>query len=119
MIRLFRNVAIGALGVVASGCTDLLLEPKSTISAGNVFDEPSSYRAFIAKVYAGLAVTGQEGPAGNADIQGIDEGFSQYVRVIWKANELPTDEAAYYLDNRSNSRANTCVKIRLWEDCIY
>ena len=25
----------------------------------------------------------------------------------------------YYLDNRSNSRANTCVKIRLWEDCIY
>ena len=93
MIRLFRNVAIGALGVVASGCTDLLLEPKSTISAGNVFDEPSSYRAFIAKVYAGLAVTGQEGPAGNADIQGIDEGFSQYVRVIWKANELPTDEA--------------------------
>ena len=93
MIRILRNVAIGALGVVAAGCTDLLLEPKSTISSGNVFDEPASYRAFIAKVYAGLAVTGQEGPAGNADIQGIDEGFSQYVRVIWKANELPTDEA--------------------------
>nr|MCU0623452.1 RagB/SusD family nutrient uptake outer membrane protein [Gemmatimonadaceae bacterium] len=92
-IRILRNVALGALGVVAAGCTDLLLEPKSNISAGNVFDEPASYRAFIAKVYAGLAVTGQEGPAGNADIQGIDEGFSQYVRVLWKANELPSDEA--------------------------
>lgn len=93
MNRFLRTVALAATGVVAAGCTDLLLEPRSTISAGNVFAEPASYRAFLAKLYAGLAVTGQEGPAGNADIAGIDEGFSQYVRVIWMANELPTDEA--------------------------
>jgi hypothetical protein len=44
-------------------------------------------------VYAGLATSGQQGPAGRPDIQGIDEGFSQYVRLYWSAQELPTDEA--------------------------
>jgi hypothetical protein len=93
MNRYIRVLALGAVAALGAGCTDLLLEPKSTISSGNVFAEASSYRAFIAKVYAGLAVTGQEGPAGAPDIQGIDEGFSQYVRLLWSANTLPTDEA--------------------------
>jgi hypothetical protein len=52
----------------------------------------NSYKSFLAKV-RGLATTGQQGAAGNADIQGIDEGFSQYLRLLWEAQELPTDEA--------------------------
>ncbi len=79
------------LGVTA--CTDLTVEPKSTVTEANVFTDPSSYTAFIAKVYAGLAVSGEQGPAGRPDIQGIDEGFSQYLRLYWEAEELPTDEA--------------------------
>jgi hypothetical protein len=93
MNRILRTIALAGLAVVGAGCTDLVLEPKSSISSGNVFNEPASYRAFIAKVYGGLAVTGQEGPNGNPDIGGIDEGFSHYVRLLWSANELPTDEA--------------------------
>ncbi|MEM9987151.1 MAG: RagB/SusD family nutrient uptake outer membrane protein, partial [Bacteroidota bacterium] len=38
-------------------------------------------------------MSGQQGPAGDPDIQGIDEGFSSYLRQYWKAQELPTDEA--------------------------
>src|ERR687890_166063 len=49
--------------------------------------------AFLAKIYAGLAVSGQQGAAGQPDISGIDEGFSQYLRLYWEAQELPTDEA--------------------------
>ena len=30
---------------------------------------------------------------GNPDIAGIDEGFSQYIRVLWNLQELPTDHA--------------------------
>src|SRR5207248_5354750 len=41
----------------------------------------------------GLAVSGQRGPAGLPDISGIDEGFSQYLRLYWETEELPTDEA--------------------------
>jgi hypothetical protein len=79
------------LGVGA--CTDTTELPTSTITDTNYFNDPSSYRAFLAKIYAGLATSGQQGPAGNGDIKGIDEGFSQYLRLYWEAQELPTDEA--------------------------
>ncbi|MBA3761382.1 MAG: RagB/SusD family nutrient uptake outer membrane protein, partial [Gemmatimonadales bacterium] len=54
----------------AAGCTDTTELPITTITDTNYFDDPSSYRAFLAKIYAGLAVSGQQGPAGNGDIQG-------------------------------------------------
>lgn len=57
------------------------------------FKDPSSYKQFLAKLYAGLAVSGQNGPAGSPDISGIDEGESQYIRGLWVMQELTTDEA--------------------------
>jgi starch-binding outer membrane protein, SusD/RagB family len=77
----------------SAGCGDLTVEPKSTINSGTVFDDPNAYKSFLAKLYAGLAVTGQAGPDGDRDIQGIDEGFSQYLRGYWQLQTLPTDEA--------------------------
>ena len=47
----------------------------------------------FAKIYSSLTLTGQEGPAGDGDVAGIDEGFSAFFRLIWNLNELPTDEA--------------------------
>jgi hypothetical protein len=70
-----------------------VVEPQSTITDVNAFNDVNSYRAFLAKVYAGLAVSGQQGAAGQPDIQGIDEGFSQYLRLYWEAQTLPTEEA--------------------------
>lgn len=81
------------LGAAVIGCTDLTMPPKSTVTDANVFNDPGSYKAFIARVYTGLAVSGQQGPSGRPDISGIDEGFSQYLRLYWEAEELPTDEA--------------------------
>jgi hypothetical protein len=89
-----KALAIGAaLMLMGAGCTDLTVEPKSTVTEANVFNDPGSYKAFVARIYAGLAVSGQQGPSGRPDISGIDEGFSQYVRLLWEAQELPTDEA--------------------------
>ena len=86
-------VTVGALLAVMTACGDLTVQPKSSITTGNVFSDPASYRAFLAKLYAGLVVTGQNGPDNNPDIAGIDEGFSQYIRGYWQLQELPTDEA--------------------------
>lgn len=88
-----RVLVAAAVTFGAAGCTDVTTEPKSSVTAANIFNDPSSYRAFLAKLYAGLAVSGQQGPAGDGDIQGIDEGFSQYLRLLWQMQELPTDEA--------------------------
>ena len=86
-------LAAVVLSAASIGCTDLTVEPKSTVTDANVFNDPGSYRAFIARVYTGLAVSGQQGPSGRPDISGIDEGFSQYLRLYWEAEELPSDEA--------------------------
>ena len=83
-----------AVSVGAVGCTDLVIEPESTVTSSNIFTDEGSYESFVAKIYAGLAVTGQEGPDGARDIQRItDEGFSNYLRLLWVINTLPTDEA--------------------------
>jgi len=58
-----------------------------------VYDNPAAYRQVLAKVYAGLALSGQQGPSGQADIAGIDEGFGQYLRALWYHQEFPTEEA--------------------------
>ena len=47
----------------------------------------------LAKVYASLVLTGQKGPTGSPDIQGPDEGTSQFSRLLFYMQELPTDEA--------------------------
>lgn len=59
----------------------------------NVFSSASEARGALAKLYASLALTGQEGPAGQPDISGIDEGTSQYSRLLFSLNELTTDNA--------------------------
>jgi hypothetical protein len=86
-------VAAALLFLAAAGCTDTVVAPKSTISDANIFSDPNSYQEFLAKVYAGFAATGQQGPAGNADLAGFDEGFSQYLRLYFELQELPTEEA--------------------------
>jgi len=87
------SVAAALLCVTGTGCTDPTVAPKSTVTSANVFNDPNSYRAFLAKIYGGLIVTGQRGPDGNADIGGIDEGFGEYLRFYWYLQEMPTDEA--------------------------
>ena len=92
--RLNTTRAVGGAVVLApvAACGDLTVAPKSTITSANIFNDPASYQAFLAKLYAGLATSGQSGPAGDADIAGIDEGFGQYIRGYWQLQQLPTDE---------------------------
>src|SRR6266481_6258702 len=103
-------VVAALLLLAAAGCTDLTVEPKSTVTESNIFNDPSSYLAFIAREYAGPAVSGQQGPAGLPDISGIDEGFSQYLRLFWEAQELPTDEAVIAWNDIGLPEMNT----QLW-----
>ena len=60
--------------------------------------DPNITQTFVqddifAKIYSSLAVTGQKGPDGKGDLDGIDEGFSHFYRLIWNLNELSSDEA--------------------------
>lgn len=93
----FKTLALLAgMALIAVSCfKDLETIPldKDVLTSAVVYDDPAAYKQVLAKLYAGLALSGQEGPAGQPDISGIDEGFSTYLRQYWKAQELPTDEA--------------------------
>lgn len=78
---------------LSSCLKDLNQEPYIEVTSAAVYKDPSNYIKVLAKLYAGLAVSGQQGPSGKADLVGLDEGFSQYARLYWKMQELPTDEA--------------------------
>ena len=69
------------------------LEPPIGLSSVDVYKDANNYEKVIAKLYAGMSLSGLHGPSGNPDIAGIDEGFSQYIRVLWNLQELPTDHA--------------------------
>lgn len=67
------------------------------------FADPAAYQQFLAKIYGGLALTGQSAPGGDSDLGGlINEGFSQYLRGYWQLQELTTDEALIAWDESEN-----------------
>ena len=116
--RIFLTLTLlGGFLFSFAACDNVGVEPKSSASANNVFAEDGSYLSFLAKLYGGLNVTGQAGPAGDGDIGGLDEGFSQYMRLYWELQELPSDEAVIAwndigireLNNHSWSSSNQFV----------
>ncbi|HET8810755.1 MAG TPA: RagB/SusD family nutrient uptake outer membrane protein [Flavobacteriaceae bacterium] len=96
MFQKIKPLLIAFLGLILfTACEkELELVPEDDrIASSNVFDDPAAYKQFLAKLYAGLAISGQDGPAGLPDLVGLDEGFSQYLRLYWMMQELTTDEA--------------------------
>jgi starch-binding outer membrane protein, SusD/RagB family len=87
-------------GTLFSCVGDLDVEPidPNQITSAVVFDNPEAYKQALAKVYAGFAISGQQGPSGKPDIDGVDEGFSCYSRSYWYLQELTTDEAVWTYD---------------------
>ncbi|HEY8915296.1 MAG TPA: RagB/SusD family nutrient uptake outer membrane protein [Chitinophaga sp.] len=98
MIKQYINkwVVAGCVSMtlLAGSCTkDLDRVPFYDQTSASVYNDFKNYKSILAKLYAGYAISGQQGPAGKPDLTGIDEGFSNYIRQYWSAQELPTDEA--------------------------
>jgi hypothetical protein len=96
MIHNIKIFSVLFLLLGAVGCfKDLDTKPidPDLLVADKVYENPEAYKQVLAKLYAGLAVSGQQGPAGQSDIKDIDEGFGQYLRGYWYHQELTTDEA--------------------------
>ncbi|MBC5772749.1 RagB/SusD family nutrient uptake outer membrane protein [Pontibacter sp. KCTC 32443] len=93
--RYLRTILCAGLVTVAttSCINDLDREPFYEATSASVYKDFANYKMVLAKLYGGLAVTGQQGPDGKPDVRGIDEGASNYVRAYWILQEVPTDEA--------------------------
>ncbi len=103
-ISKLRNVAfIGLFLLSTTSCLndlDVRVDDDELFTSEQFYANPASYKQFLAKIYAGLAVTGQSSSAGTGSSDlgseadgGPNEGFSQYLRGYWQMQELTTDEA--------------------------
>jgi len=95
-IKLTKYLIAAALAFSISSChddLDLMPNDPDTFTETGVFADPIQAKSALAKVYATLAITGQVGAAGNPDIQGVDEGASQFSRSLFTLNVITTDEA--------------------------
>lgn len=88
-IKHFVPAAAILLAVGLNSCTKDLdvtpIDPSTTMSV----DEVGLYT----KCYANMALAGNTGADGDCDIDGLDGGTTGFVRQMWNANELTTDEA--------------------------
>ena len=108
-IKYYSLAAIIAVTFGATSCVgDLDVTPINP-QVTQTFDKD----AVFAKVYAAFSLTGQQGAAGNNDIDIPDEGRYSLYRCLWNQNELTTDEAicawgdAEVIELNSNSWSST------------
>lgn len=92
--NLFKTFIIAALltGGLTSCKKELNRTPINTATADAVYSTAVGYKQALAKVYGAYALTGSTG-SGSSDLGGIDAGTSDFLRLYWNAQELPTDEA--------------------------
>ncbi|MCX6334564.1 MAG: RagB/SusD family nutrient uptake outer membrane protein [Bacteroidia bacterium] len=95
--RYFKiSAVVILLSVFFTACIknlDTIPLDKDVFTSEKIYKDFSNYEKVIAKVYAGLATTGQKAPHGDQDILGLDEGASQYTRALFNVQEVVTDEA--------------------------
>ncbi len=89
------TLAIALVISVASCAKKLDLFPQNDLTPVNTYSTAAGYKSVLAKVYGGLSITGNQGPAGQPDIAGgLDEGSQvAFIRMFFNCQELPTDEA--------------------------
>jgi len=82
--------------IVATSCSKKLdLFPQNDLTPEKTYSTAAGYKSVLAKIYGTLAITGNQGPAGQPDIAGgLDEGSQvAFIRMLFNCEELPTDEA--------------------------
>lgn len=101
----YRILPIALIVFVVSfmtSCTDDLSTTPlddDTLTSASLYENQQDYKQVLAKLYAGLALTGQVGGAGAPDIESDDEGFSNYIRQLFAAQVISTDEAVVAWNN--------------------
>ncbi|MGR7813126.1 RagB/SusD family nutrient uptake outer membrane protein [Lacinutrix undariae] len=92
--QLIFMVAISSFMVSCHDDLDQSPIDPDSFTEEDVFANATEAKGGLAKLYASLALTGQNGgDSGNPDISNIDQGFSQYTRMLFNLNELTTDHA--------------------------
>lgn len=84
----------GGLASCVDDLNTIPLDEEELVSEVVFGSELGSYQELLAKIYAGLAVSGNSGGDGDPDVAGVDGGSqASFLRGLWNLQQLPTDEA--------------------------
>jgi len=92
--KIFTVLAIMTMLFASSCLKDLNTKPIDPLvtTSANVFDNPAAYKEALAKLYASMAVSGQNINFTENDLQAADQGTACFLREVWAAEEVTTDE---------------------------
>ena len=91
-----------------SNCTkDLDRKPFYDLNTESVYGNAANHLHVLAKLYAGLNLSGDPGSPDVFAGQGKDEGETSYLRAYWYLQELTTDEAAVAWNSGPLQELNT------------
>lgn len=95
--KILLIVVIGLLTAGLSSCLDDLntipLDKEELVSEVVFGSEIAPYQQLLAKIYAGLAISGNSSGDGDPDVAGVDGGSqASFLRGLWNLQQLPTDE---------------------------
>ena len=114
MKKYILMLAVGCLVFATSCIGDLDTMPldDNSLVSENVYNSREGYIGVLAKCYASLILTGQQGgDGGNGDLEGANEGYSGYTRLLFYLQELNTDN--FLMPSSSNGLRN-CLNLN-WD----
>lgn len=97
-ISIKKQILLGvfSLCLVTTSCIgDLDQEPILDKSGQSIYNE-ADCQSFLAKIYSGFGLSGNQGPSGvEPDLQGDDQGSLVFLRGLLSMELYPTDEAIW------------------------
>lgn len=110
--NLFMLFFMGAGLVSCLGDLDTMPLDDNQLVSEQVYSTKDGYTGMLAKCYASLILTGQQGgDGGDGDLEGANEGYSGYVRLLFYLQELNTDD---FLMPSSSNGLRKCLNLQ-WD----
>lgn len=104
---------VGCLGLTSCiGDLDTMPLDDNNLVTEKVYSSKEGYMGVLAKCYASLILTGQQGgDGGDGDLEGANEGYSGYTRLLFYLQEQCTDN--FLMPSSSNGLRN-CLNLN-WD----
>ena len=93
IFKLLIFILMGSLTTSCFGDLDTMPLDETQLVGEKVYSTADGYTGVLAKCYSSLILTGQKGgDGGDGDLEGANEGYSGYVRLMFYLQELSTDD---------------------------
>ena len=112
IFKILMFVFMGCLTTSCFGDLDTMPLDETQLVGEKVYNTADGYTGVLAKCYGSLILTGQKGgDGGDGDIEGANEGYSSYMRLMFYLQELNTDN---FLMPSSSNGLRKCLNLQ-WD----